>query len=370
MSVEQHRQAVPDEPLRFGVLSVSTTRSRAQDGSGDLLVERTEAAGHVVVARRLVTDDVEAIRAGLRELRVASVQVVLITGGTGLSSRDVTPEAIEPLYGRSIPGFGELFRMLSFEEVGPAAMLSRASAGVIQGVLVFALPGSTRACALAVDRLVLPEVRHMVAQLRKEISSLVPDAVPPSLGTRVALESQRPVERPPVQGGEPGRWQRAIEGMGATVEPGPPPPLPEAVARLAPVTSVLDSAGERATLVLEAGRRLGLYGWPDLQRAGAKVIAVGEGGPLCEVIALHRHPAPTGTCVHGGVLPNPGGSLATAKAITGREPMTDDPMFAVDQDRVWLRRGERAIRWDGSTERDDGTTRQVLATLLTEWHQR
>ena len=167
MSVQEHRAQAPAGALRVAVLTVSTSRTIAEDRSGDLLVGRLETAGHRIVARRLVSDDVEAIRAAVREIRAGGAHACLITGGTGLSARDLTPEALEPLFTREIPGFGELFRMLSFREIGPAAMLSRACAGVMGPMLVFALPGSVKACALAIDGLILPELAHMVGQLNK-----------------------------------------------------------------------------------------------------------------------------------------------------------------------------------------------------------
>jgi molybdenum cofactor biosynthesis protein B len=146
------------------VIVVSTTRTTATDVSGARIAELFTAAGHVVGSRSVVDDDADAIRAAIAAL--GGAQVVVLTGGTGVAPRDVTPEAVEPLYTRRLDGFGELFRLLSFEDVGSSAWLSRASAGLVGSTAVFVLPGSTAACELAVTRLILPELGHLERLLR------------------------------------------------------------------------------------------------------------------------------------------------------------------------------------------------------------
>ena len=126
MSVHEHRATTPDEPLKVGVVTISTSRSQAEDRSGDLIADRLVGSGHELLDRKWVSDDVEAIRGAIRELRASSAVAIVCTGGTGLSARDVTPEALHSMFTREIPGFGELFRVLSMQEVGSAAMLSRA----------------------------------------------------------------------------------------------------------------------------------------------------------------------------------------------------------------------------------------------------
>jgi len=157
-------------PRRVGcaILTVSDTRGRAEDRSGDLLQQRLERGGHAVVTRDWARDEVAAIRRALRAaLSRADVDVVVLTGGTGVAPRDVTPEAVEPLVDRWLPGFGERFRMLSWQQVGSAAWLSRAAAGVARGRLVVMLPGSPAAVRLAVDRLLVPELAHAARLLRR-----------------------------------------------------------------------------------------------------------------------------------------------------------------------------------------------------------
>lgn len=145
---------IPFRVLGCAVLTVSDTRTEANDTSGDLLVERLTGAGHRLAARALLPDDRYRIRAQVSQWVVApAVEVVIITGGTGLTGRDGTPEAIVPLLDKVIDGFGELFRTLSFEEIGSATIESRALAGTANGTVIFCVPGSTNACRLAWDRI-------------------------------------------------------------------------------------------------------------------------------------------------------------------------------------------------------------------------
>lgn len=139
-------------PLAIAVLTVSDTRTAAEDTSGALLVERLQGAGHRLVARALEPDDLYRLRARVSQwIADAAVEVVLVTGGTGPTGRDRTPEALRPLLDKELEGFGELFRQLSYQEIGTAAAFSRALAGVANGTLVVALPGSTGACRTAWD---------------------------------------------------------------------------------------------------------------------------------------------------------------------------------------------------------------------------
>lgn len=164
---EEHHQRAP-RALAFAVITVSDSRRGADDTGGALLVSLVEAAGHRVARRAHVTDDAPAIRAAFEEaLALDGVDVVVSTGGTGVAPRDVTPEAIAPLLAREVPGFGELFRALSYQEVGAAAMASRAVMGTNAGRLLVALPGSPNAVRLAMERLVLPEAAHLVSQARR-----------------------------------------------------------------------------------------------------------------------------------------------------------------------------------------------------------
>lgn len=170
-TVEQHRHAAPTL-LGFALITVSDTRTPGDDVSGRTLSEMARAAGHRVEETVLVPDEVAAIRGAVEKaLATEGVDVVVLTGGTGFSPRDVTLEAVGPLLERPVEGFGELFRMLSWQQVGSAAMLSRAAAGLVafQGKAraVFLLPGSPKAVALAMEKLILPEAGHLLGQARK-----------------------------------------------------------------------------------------------------------------------------------------------------------------------------------------------------------
>ena len=170
MSAEDHRRAAPVR-LGFAVLTVSDSRKPADDTSGDAIRDLISAAGHRIVDSTLVPDDVAAIRAAVRRLlALDEVDVLVTTGGTGFSPRDLTLEAVGPLLERSLDGFGELFRMLSYQQVGAAAMLSRAAAGLIGAKAVFLLPGSPKAVALAMEKLILPEAAHLLGQARRPIA--------------------------------------------------------------------------------------------------------------------------------------------------------------------------------------------------------
>ncbi len=148
-------------PLSIAVLTVSDTRDEPSDKSGRLLATRLESAGHRLYAKRIVPDDKYEIRAVVSDwIRDPDVQVVLTTGGTGLTGRDGTPEAIRPLLDKEIEGFGEMFRMLSFDSIGTSTMQSRAMAGVANATYVFCLPGSSGACADGWDKLIAPQLDY------------------------------------------------------------------------------------------------------------------------------------------------------------------------------------------------------------------
>lgn len=167
VSQQDHKAAGP-ATVRVAVLTVSDTRTAETDTSGRAIRELLVAAGHAVVGTALVRDDPDAVTAFVeRELDDGVAQVVITTGGTGITSRDSTYEAIDALLEKRLDGFGELFRMLSYRDIGPAAMMSRACAGLARGRIVIALPGSEGAVRLAMTTLVLPELGHLVQQASK-----------------------------------------------------------------------------------------------------------------------------------------------------------------------------------------------------------
>jgi molybdenum cofactor biosynthesis protein B len=166
-SVDEHRAAAPEQ-IRCAVLTLSDTRTPETDTSGGYIREALASAGHVVADYRVLKDDPDPIAALVQAWAAdPGIDAVLTNGGTGIARRDSTYDALAGLLEKRIDGFGELFRMLSWEEIGAAAMLSRAVAGTIGSTLVVAMPGSSNAVRLAMEKLVLPELRHLVYELRK-----------------------------------------------------------------------------------------------------------------------------------------------------------------------------------------------------------
>ena len=170
-SVERHRESAP-ETVRVAVLTISDTRTRETDTGGDIAEEILSEAGQEIVARQIVRDEASGIRANLVDLLAnPEVDAVITTGGTGISGRDTTYEVVERMIEKRLDGFGEIFRMLSYEEIGAAAIMSRAIAGAVGTKLVASLPGSRNAVRLAVEKLLVPELAHIVFELRKHQES-------------------------------------------------------------------------------------------------------------------------------------------------------------------------------------------------------
>ena len=167
MSQTEHKARAPVS-VRCFVVTISDTRTEDTDASGRAIVDLLQGAGHTIVGRAIVKDDADVVRGTIeRHLANADVQAIITTGGTGITSRDSTYEAVFGLLQKRLDGFGELFRMLSYQEIGPAAMMSRACAGLVAGRIVVSLPGSEAAVRLAIERLLIPELGHMVQQASK-----------------------------------------------------------------------------------------------------------------------------------------------------------------------------------------------------------
>lgn len=161
---EHERRAREEAPRAIvcGVITISDTRTPETDGSGAAIREALAAAGHEVRRYGIVRDEPAEIVGAVRDLIAAGCKVVITSGGTGIARRDSTFEAVDALLEKRLPGFGEIFRMLSYHDIGPAAMLSRATAGIHGGALIFCLPGSSGAVRLALDKLIVPELPHLV----------------------------------------------------------------------------------------------------------------------------------------------------------------------------------------------------------------
>jgi len=162
------------EPLNLAVLTVSDTRTEDTDTSGKLLVERLTGQGHHLADKKIVIDDIYQIRAAISHwIADSTIQGILVTGGTGFTGRDSTPEAVTPLFDKTVEGFGELFRHISFDQIGTSTIQSRAVAGLANGVIIFCMPGSTNACRTAWDEIIQAQLDsrqgpcNFVAQLKK-----------------------------------------------------------------------------------------------------------------------------------------------------------------------------------------------------------
>ena len=165
MSTHEHKKHAPRK-VTLGIITVSTTRALMDDASGNWISEQAKNEGHAVVFHQVVTDDQDMIAATLQNLiQTEQPQVVILTGGTGITKKDVTIEAVSPMFTKTLTGFGPLFAKLSFDEIGSAAFLSRATAGVIEKSVVFCLPGSLNACKLACRELIFPELGHLVKHM-------------------------------------------------------------------------------------------------------------------------------------------------------------------------------------------------------------
>ncbi len=167
MSTHEHKANIPDN-IKVAVISVSTTRGLSQDKSGAWIKKQAKKEGFEVVIHQVVTDDIGAIKELVEHVTTKICpNAVIMTGGTGISPKDVTIEAVKPSFKKELTAFGALFAQLSFEEIDSAAILSRATAGIIENSLVFCMPGSIKACKLACNNLIFPELGHLINHMKE-----------------------------------------------------------------------------------------------------------------------------------------------------------------------------------------------------------
>lgn len=167
MSTSSHKKNVPDD-IRIAIISVSTSRSLAQDKSGAWIKKQAKKEGHEVVVHQVVTDDIDEIKELTRHITdKICPDVIIMSGGTGISPYDVTIEAVQPMFKKELTAFGPLFAQLSFEEIDSAAILSRATAGIINNTIIFCMPGSIKACKLACNALIFPELGHLLKHIKE-----------------------------------------------------------------------------------------------------------------------------------------------------------------------------------------------------------
>jgi len=166
MGAQQHREIAGHQPVTVAIVTVSDSRTPETDTNRHYIEARMQELGHIVAAYRLIKDEPEQVAAALDELTaLPDVRIILFNGGTGISPRDTTFDVISRMLEKTLPGFGEIFRMLSYQEVGAAAILSRATAGVYKKTMVFSMPGSPNAVQVALEKLILPEINHFAWEI-------------------------------------------------------------------------------------------------------------------------------------------------------------------------------------------------------------
>ncbi|MFK7927460.1 MAG: molybdopterin-binding protein [Myxococcota bacterium] len=370
------------------------------DASAGAAAASLTAAGHAIVGTDAVAGSRSALQSAIRAAASAKgCQLVLVLGGCSIGAGQGAPDAIDALTTSAIPGFAQIARLVTYRERGSAAVRSRACASVVGSAVALALPSDADLTSTLLDEVVLPELDAFVAAITGESMPAptptdddVEDAVvedvdepvlpPPNPSWTLAASGGIAVESAPidsdeaeVEDGVPASgWKRALYDLEGELMRGKTPDVPQNIEGLAPVMNVLHQAGEYSMMKLPNGNKVMLYGFPDLQRPSSKVILVGWGEPLAEVIALHRYPRQAGLAIDEarGMMPGRDADVASiSEAITGRAP--SDPsgqLFAVDHSSVFIQRGNKVYRWDGKREREEGTPNQALATLVISWHQR
>jgi len=395
----------------FSILVVPSSSTPEAESAGTHAADRLRQTDHGVIGPRTVRGGRHAVQQALRTAASdPAAQVVLVVGGVGLAADDVVPGAIRSLSTADLPGFGEVFRLNRFRTLGNAAALDRACAGLLGPAVAFAVPADAEGIDLALDELILPELERWTAGVDSgssvspspdedevEIEDAVVESVddeddeddedpgPPPPEPRWRLGSQSTVsmesspitaEAPEVDGEEvPDRgWKRAVYDLEAEVLRGKSPDVPQNIEGHAPIMDVLHQAGAYAQLKFPNGNRATIYGYPDLERANSKVLLVGWGEPLAEVVALHRYPIQSGTSIQEerGLMPGRSSDIAqVAEAVTGRAPAdTSGELFAVDHDTIYVQRGKWIYSWDGRKERQEGNAKQALTSMVVRWHQR
>ncbi len=376
------------------VFILSVTRDLG-DSLGGELAELVTEAGLSLAGRDLVQPEPEVVRTALaRRLADANVAAVIVVGAAERWGQDAGSRAVAEQISRPLPGFAELYRAHALPARGALALLDDVHAGLTEKrKALFALPGDASALSAA-RALALPLVSELLARAEAALRVEAPAAKPaPGKGAPARPEPEpeeddaATEEAPPVPDGvsvtqiaaaKPKEdkellssgWEAGQRALKAELRRGWPV-IPDAFDRLSAALDVLNAAGQRGELALEDGRKVGAFAFPDFSRVDSRILLVGEGDGVPEVIALHRHPRPTGTVVEGGILTLPTRDPAElGERMFGRAAPGGGELFAVEGDALYLRRGAKIWRWDGKREQDQGTASQVLASLMLRWSQR
>jgi molybdopterin biosynthesis enzyme MoaB len=419
------RMDTASEGLHAHLLVVSATPGRSDDSLAHAATHALQACGHDVADTSVVGASAAQVEEAVRVIAASEAKALLVLGGTTAFEGQVAQAGLAPLMHTRFAGFRTLFTQLWHARAGSQAVWAELEAGLVGSMPTFALPPSAEAVDLAVRSLIGPQLAAAVGagltqgrsvppspsvgeavydlgpdpvtqeavfeeidEEPPEAAAADPDAPPPlpapsgglgqlgrgglsfSVGTS---EAEAEAEAPTHDAlDERTGWLRAVREVQGTVHLDRREELPQPVEGLAPLLDVLHNAGESGVLELPSGVRYSLWGFPDLRRPSSKVLAVGWGKPLAEVLALHRYPVQTGTTIaqNHGLLPHATEAAATCEAVTGSPPPADgadSELFAVEADAVYLLRGGRVHRFDGRKESAMGTPKQALVTLALAW---
>jgi molybdopterin biosynthesis enzyme MoaB len=391
------------------ILCVSDEPVESEWASARAVVHYFEQDGHRVLGVGGIGAGEESLQNAIHASIGAGADVLVLLGHSGVGSGDHIPEHLEQRLTRLLAGFGESVRRLLWDESPGTGMNCRATGGQVGALFVFSLPNDVAVCELALKHVLIPQIKGLLWESARDGASM--EGRPRAVGlvgqqapAAAEMQPASDEELPPPSGsfGQLGQgsasvgleesgmateegpdsaedthasgWKRAVYELKATVDFDARVPLPEVLEAFAPARDVVHRAGETATMKLEDGRAYSLWGWPDLRRPTSKVLAIGSGSPLGEVLALHRYPGQTGVCIDGdgGVLPSrDSGVAAICEAVCGKEPAdTSGVVFAVSSEAVWIERGKEVIRWDGSRESREGYTKQALGSLVLRWSNR
>jgi molybdenum cofactor biosynthesis protein B len=339
-----------------GSVTIHLIAVREDEGasSSEALVPLLESAGHKVSGPEVVLDNPQAVRAALDgAIQAARTRCVIVYSDASPTLRDGAADVVSDRLERPLPGFGELIRQMAYEDIGGAAILSRACAGIAGHTLIFALPEGSEVQAEAARKLILPTLKQLARDNPGQTDGMMPTTL------------SQPVAR---------GWQAATEAMGGTLVRDAWPTLPSLLSDRAAVRAVFDTAGERGVLACPNRCRYAVFGFPDLQRPTSKVLLTADGGRADYIIALHRFPDPVGILGPGAPQLLTDHSARTDKVcreIVGT-PIDGDgfTVFAVDRGRVFLEREGAIGSWDGKQLEDQGTPNQVGASLVLRWSQR
>ena len=330
-------------------------------------------------------------------------RTILLCGGDALGPSPHLQAAVSDALQSRLPGFGEALRRRLEVSLEARAILVSAPAGSIGNTAVFTIPLSETTVAAAIQ-LLQPILdiyhRHLRGEVLPEIPAApetppptasspeaptsstdeAPSGSPPTLEAEfedipeeISITAMPDASAPPEQESLATGWRAGLQAIGGRLDSEIWAEIPRELAHIAPAREILEGAGQRAAVFLPDGRMMAIFGYPDLQRNHSKVLLVGDGAPIAEVVALHRHPHLAGLTIWGtrGLLPSADtDAMELARQRLGCTPPSEGELFAIDHDAIYLQQSGAIYRWDGRNLEQEGTENQVLASLMLRWSQR